>query len=461
MEKSKTFKMLSIGDDPETKALVRATCTGVELVECNSMSEFESHFDSWQDGMFAGITCGPMIKEISGAEIAQTLKNQCPETYKVFITRDMAAFQPSILIKNGFSSVFALPQDSDLLKRELRQNVMSVVSNMKDLRAVKLDDVGAGEKLQFETYVFLPLNQRYVRFSAADREIEENRIKRLNEQKMNTLFVEQKEMGKFYQYAAKKLRDLTGDNKAMSETERQAKREEKVRNLFVSIFDTAGGDGGFEGGRQIIENCQGIISNFVTNGASSNWYEKLMATVGDKADTYSHASRVSTFAALFSIALKIGKPEDLAIAGLFHDLGMADVPPEILDGTRKATPEELAHYHSHPERSLNLLKNKRVSVPAEVEKAIAAHHEEITGKGFPKGLPRERIPPEAQLLAYADQFEYLTSLEAGRKRMTPLEAHEEIRKKGTIEPSILNGIRRILDPPQAAPQPQAAAAGKK
>ena len=457
MEKAPSFKMLSIGDDDETKKLIRATCTGVELVECNTMGDFEAQFDSWQDGKFAGITCGAMIKEISGAEIAQTLKNQCPETYKVFVTRDFSSFQPSVLLKNGFSSVFALPQDIDLLKRELMQKVMSLVSDIKDLRAVKLDDVGAGDKLEFETFVFLPLNQRYVRFSAADRPIEENRMKKLNEQKMNTLFVDQKEMGKFYQYSAKKLRDLTGDSKAMSETERQAKREEKVRNLFVSIFDSAGGDSGFEGGRQIIENCQGIISNFVTNGASSNWYEKLMATVGDKSDTYSHASRVSTFAALFSIALKIGKPEDMAIAGLFHDLGMADVPPDIANGTRQPTPEELAHYQAHPERSLLHLKNKRVSVPPDVEKAILAHHESITGKGFPKGLVRERIPPEAQLLSFADQFEYLTSIEAGKQRMTPIEALEAIRKKGTIEPTILNGLRRVLDPqPTAQPQPAVA-----
>ena len=73
------------------------------------------------------------------------------------------------------------------------------------------------------------------------------------------------------------------------------------------------------------------------------------------------------------------------------------------------------------------------------------HHESWHGRGWPKRLAGPRIAEDAQILSFADQFDYLTRFEEGRPRMGPLQALEEIRRSGTINPDLINQLRRILD----------------
>jgi HD-GYP domain-containing protein (c-di-GMP phosphodiesterase class II) len=142
------------------------------------------------------------------------------------------------------------------------------------------------------------------------------------------------------------------------------------------------------------------------------------------------------------------------MAGLFHDLGEAAIPEEILaKPDAKRTPAERELFYTHPEKTMTALKLKRMIIPATVEKAILQHHEAWHGRGFPKGLPAARLSEESQILSFADQFDELTRIEEGRERILPLKAWEEIKRTGSINPELLNRIRKVLmdeAPPQKA-----------
>ena len=182
----------------------------------------------------------------------------------------------------------------------------------------------------------------------------------------------------------------------------------------------------------------------MTKGSSSDWYANLLASIGEHADVYNHASRVSTFASLFALGMDHAHPEDLAMAGIFHDLGMVEIPEAIINKSDKErTLEENVLYYSHPEKTLLNLKSKRISLPPEVEKAILQHHEKISGKGFPKGLS-DRITLDAQILSYADQFDYFTSITPGNIALSPYEAHQKIIRTQSIGMDILSIIGRLL-----------------
>lgn len=439
------YQILCIGLDEKSKNFIKASITEAGSLHCiDDVSTFEKEFEQWQDGQFAGCFCSSGIAELPGSELAQSVQNQCPKMNKYFVTYDITKFEPSILVKNGFMNVFAMPFDAELLKRVVKEEVLINVSAQKALRSVKLFDLGADDSLDFKTFVFLPLNNKFVPFSAANEGINQNRIQKLNNAQVGSLFIDFKDMNKFYEYSANRIRALTGNKDERGSTERQAKLEGHIRSIITSIFDQALKTD-FAGAKEMIENCQSIISNFITNGGSNDWYTRLMTSVGDQKDPYNHASRVSTFAALFAIGLGHPHPEDLAMAGMFHDLGMVDVPEGLLEKPESEwTTEEREIYESHPERSINYLKNKRISLPPNVEKAILQHHEKITGKGFPKKLGGARIFEDAQLLSYADNFDYLTRLEPGKKQLNPLEAHAEIVKMQIVGIDVSSRISRLL-----------------
>ncbi len=438
-----SFQILALGLGKKVEEFIESCfSSGGTLVKISQASQFETQYESWQDGEFAGIFCSNNIPQLSGNELGQVLQNQCPKTNKYYITFDIATYEPSVLLKNGFTNVFCLPQDKELLIRTIKEEIITNISGQKSLRPIKILDLGANEKLDFGTYVFLPLNNRFIPFSKTNQPIDEDRLEKLNKHQVGSLFIEKNDLNKFYSYSANRLRDAT--KSGMGATERQAKLETQVRGLFNSIFDQSIKTD-FAGGKEMVENCQNIISNYITKGTSNNWHHQLAASIGDLSDPYNHASRVSTLASLFAMIMEHPRPEDLAMAGMFHDLGMIDIPDEILSKPESEwSQKERDIYQGHPERTMFYLKQKRLSLQPEVEKAILQHHEKISGKGYPKGLS-DRITLEAQILSYADQFDYLTRVEPGKKTLTPKEAHDFIVSTQSIGAEVLTKIGKLLD----------------
>ena len=444
MSESSTYQILAIGLTKRVEEFIEACFTvGGNLTKISSADEFFAQFENWKDGDFAGIFCSSDIPELSGSELGQGLLNQCPTTHKFYITYDLTDYQPSVLSKNGFTHVFCLPQDKELLLRTIKEEILTNVAGKQALRPIKIMDVGADEKLDFGTFVFLPLNNRYIPFSKSNEQIENGRLEKLNKHKVGSLFVDKKDIDKFYSYSAKR----PGDAKktGMGETERNAKLETHVRGIFNTIFDQSIKTD-FAAGKEMLDHCQNVIANFITKGISNDLHTKMLSSVGQLLDPYNHASRVSTLAALFAIGLDHPRPEDLALAGMFHDLGMIDIPDTITNKPQEEwTPEELAIYHGHPERTIFYLKQKKLSLTPEIEKAILQHHEKISGQGFPRGIS-DRISLEAQILSYADQFEYLTRFEPGKKNLSPIEAHIYIERTRSIGTALLEKIGSLIHP---------------
>jgi HD-GYP domain-containing protein (c-di-GMP phosphodiesterase class II) len=134
--------------------------------------------------------------------------------------------------------------------------------------------------------------------------------------------------------------------------------------------------------------------------------------------------------------LGIGDPEEMAIVGLLHDIGLADIPQEILqkpEGER--TPAEKQTYATHPERSLDMIKRRKIVLSDSALKAIEQQHERFDGTGFPRALPGDRICKEAQLLAFASWFESITADPDPQKRRPPAQAVLELYNHGVTNPS--------------------------
>jgi len=443
MSESTPLRILCIGLEPKVEQIIVGVCEGSEFVRVYSVDQFASSFDQWQDDSFNAVFCGSNLEGMAGSEVAQVLLNQCPSVIKYFVTINGERYEPRVLVKNGFTGTFMLPIDLSLLRKAIQESIMPLKAKARTFRTVKLVDIGAGELLAFDTYLFLPRNNKHIRYTGANQTVEKQKLEKLETRQMNTLWVDHRDINKFYQYSAKKLREL-GES-AVSSTEKAEKLTGSVRGLFNDIFDVSV-KADFDQGRETIKQCESIISNYITKGATSNWYKKLLSSIGEAGDGYNHASAVSTFAALFAIGLGHKHPEDLAMAGLFHDLGVSQLPSELQEkDVFEMSEAERSLYYTHPERSIAMIKNKRIIIPEIVEKAILMHHEYWNGMGWPKRLVGARISEEAQILLFADQFDYYTRCHAGRTRLMPLDAFDQIRRSGAVNVALLSQIRRLLD----------------
>ena len=120
--------------------------------------------------------------------------------------------------------------------------------------------------------------------------------------------------------------------------------------------------------------------------------------------------------------------QDLLRAGLLHDIGKVNIPPEILYKPGKLTPEEYELMKMHPiygEEIVRPIKSLRYLCPV-----IRGHHERWDGTGYPDGLAGEKIPLASRIISVVDVFDALAT-ERPYKRAMEIENVESVLRDGS------------------------------
>jgi response regulator RpfG family c-di-GMP phosphodiesterase len=122
-----------------------------------------------------------------------------------------------------------------------------------------------------------------------------------------------------------------------------------------------------------------------------------------------HADRVGILAKTLAQAsgLKPSEADHLRVAGLAHDLGLLQVPTDILTKPSHLSEDEWQLIRQHPLWSLELIDRPALLTDT-VTEAVRHHHERFDGTGYPQGLKGDQIPLSARILAVADTFDALT-----------------------------------------------------
>jgi diguanylate cyclase (GGDEF)-like protein len=163
------------------------------------------------------------------------------------------------------------------------------------------------------------------------------------------------------------------------------------------------------------------------------------------AGTAAHSDTVGRYAEL--IAAELGLEEEhiqrVKLAGVLHDIGKVGVPDAVLQKAGPLGEDDWEEMRKHCELGSRLLSGAGLD---DIAAWVLCHHERPDGTGYPAGLTRAEIPPEARILAVADSYEAMVSDRCYRPGIGPLRARAELEKgSGTqFDPIVVEAFLRCL-----------------
>ena len=143
--------------------------------------------------------------------------------------------------------------------------------------------------------------------------------------------------------------------------------------------------------------------------------------------TFKHSVDVATMSMI--IAKKHGLDQEavreIGIAGLLHDMGKSKIPNEILNKPSRLTDEEFHLMKQHALFGYQILKEKD-SFNDKILLGVLQHHEKLNSRGYPMGVPMEKIHLYARIISVADIYDALVTERPYKKGFSPRDAVEMI-----------------------------------
>ena len=164
----------------------------------------------------------------------------------------------------------------------------------------------------------------------------------------------------------------------------------------------------------------GMLDSLGRNGAALVTLSKLRASSDH---LFNHSVNVAILAMYFGrfLGLHPITLKRIGQAGLFHDIGMSEVPEGVVKNRGKLSADDFALVRRHPLDGHAILQQKADIYP-EVLQGALEHHERFNGNGYPRALSGDKISVVGKILALADCYDALTSDRPHRKAMAPHKA---------------------------------------
>ncbi|KAB7665781.1 HD-GYP domain-containing protein [Bacillus sp. B1-b2] len=142
---------------------------------------------------------------------------------------------------------------------------------------------------------------------------------------------------------------------------------------------------------------------------------------------YQHSINVGILSAIIGKILGLTNKQChlLSQMGLFHDIGMLKIDPEILQKDSRLTHHEYKEIQKHTSYGKSILF-RLSQLDLLVSRTALLHHEKINGKGYPSNRTEKDIPFLIQIISVADTFNSMCTSYTYKKKKTYYEAIYEL-----------------------------------
>ncbi|MGY3877372.1 HD-GYP domain-containing protein [Aeromonas enteropelogenes] len=153
-----------------------------------------------------------------------------------------------------------------------------------------------------------------------------------------------------------------------------------------------------------------------------------------------HELRVHDLALAIGQAMLLSQDrlDGLGLAAMVHNIGLLQIPSELITRPRELRPVEFALIKQHPQAGYEILK--QIDFPWPIATIVLQHHENLDGSGYPNGLTESAICLEARIIRVADSLMAMTAHRPFRRAMPLSDAFAELTRYAGIhyDESVVN-----------------------
>ena len=122
------------------------------------------------------------------------------------------------------------------------------------------------------------------------------------------------------------------------------------------------------------------------------------------------------------------KRQSMVAAALTMNISIIELQEELFRQSAALTEQQKSQINAHPKKSVQMLMEAKVTDRFWL-KCVFAHHETVSGTGYPSGLKLGQYPEETQLITLADYYCARLSERADRDALLHRDAISEIQQK--------------------------------
>lgn len=313
-------------------------------------------------------------------------------------------------------------------------------------------DIEAESQINFNLYVNLPLNNKYILYRKAGGQLESHRLEKLTEGNVSNFFIEKSDYNKFVQYVAKRLysllsaQDVSSNRKAM---------EKAAKAILSSTLDQTDASIASAMMRNLKDITGMIIETSLENidTRTKKLFHKLALLSEKGTDFQKHPVNVASLATLITFGIGYTRDQilaDVAMGALLHDLGLSRVPAKVAPHAHDLlhlTIKDREWIYKHPQMAIEILDEKKIEISNLTRMIILQHHEEFNGNGYPFGMRGHLVNELAQVLRIADEIDLLFSemqWKPGSLKIRVAELLQRFSDQKVTEPLLLSRIRKVL-----------------
>lgn len=305
---------------------------------------------------------------------------------------------------------------------------------------IPIEDFVSSSGIQINIYIKLA-EKKYVRVAHKGDEIQAERVESY------------KSKGLAYLYAKKEdFSRLVGFNLNLSEVIRrnsQISKEKKLAFLRYTtelILENTVVNGihpkSFDQAVDCLKTCLEVVAE------SDNVIAMLEILNGHSDWLYAHSLGVSLYSVMIGRKMGFNGQSTLfklAMSGLFHDIGQKELEKEILTKSRGfLSLDERKRMESHAARSREILRELH-ELSEDIVQIVYEHHEDCTGRGYPRQISAEKIHPLAKIVGIADRFCYLALVSPHSSGCNAAEAVRQmvVYHSGEVDRSVFSALKKL------------------
>ncbi len=308
---------------------------------------------------------------------------------------------------------------------------------------IPVADLSAGKKLPAPIYIFL--NQRMVKYRNKDDLLDAALLNKLILNQVTFVFIEDTHKTDFEKWIeASNQTEVVVDEPIPADANDIVIALADERRAVMDLFTVAKDEPQV---RIALDTSKKIVTEFLKKPYVINNISTLQKYSKGTVDHSVNVSLLSVF-----LGMRMGYThqlilENLAVGGLFHDIGkglMKKTNDLLKDDDEKELRKHPAVGAAHLVKMKESLKDK---ISNEVIMIVAQHHEYMDGSGYPDALKGTQIYDLSRIVTIANTYDELISESTKEKlRDRCFEAIDKLEKnfEGKLEPRKLEKAVKIL-----------------